>query len=429
MSAPDPAQLPQNPLARYNSIGIILAGGGAKGAYQAGALSAIHDFLTKHNAHAKVRMIAGTSIGSWNALFWLAGLVGETKDSVVNLEKWWSTLSLRTLVRPAFYLPGLRNYFLTSSPWRRTFQTLFASDATTSARLLRHIQDPGGARSMRFYFTRSDVAGARLAVTTNRTDLGRLPANLPTREWLAGTRRVDAYVAQDLDDLASAVFSSMDLPPVFQYSRIKDQYYEDGGVIENLPIQFGTEAEQCDLLFIVPLNATFSKDIHHRSIIRRLRRIMDVRQGVIERNSFKMIYLYNELAALRQRAEELEHLAHRAYAALAGQAEDPHVNELLHELEQAAGPRLKGESAEEVPMAERALIRRHRRVQVFAICPAPRLAVNTLDFWKKRAAGEAFRLMRDVTAIELEKYFALPPDYVRVALVGPNRDVVYLEEF
>lgn len=64
-----------NTLDRYNSIGIILAGGGAKGAYQAGALKAIYDFLSKHDAHHKVRMIAGTSIGSWNALFWLAGLM------------------------------------------------------------------------------------------------------------------------------------------------------------------------------------------------------------------------------------------------------------------------------------------------------------------------------------------------------------------
>src|SRR6266511_2541626 len=48
-------------------IGIILAGGGAKGAYQAGAMKAIYEFLEHHNALHKVKMIAGTSIGSWNA--------------------------------------------------------------------------------------------------------------------------------------------------------------------------------------------------------------------------------------------------------------------------------------------------------------------------------------------------------------------------
>ncbi|MCB0287727.1 MAG: patatin-like phospholipase family protein, partial [Calditrichaeota bacterium] len=56
-------------------IGIINAGGGAKGAYQAGALKAIYEFLEENNALDKVKMIAGTSIGSWNSMFWLAGLV------------------------------------------------------------------------------------------------------------------------------------------------------------------------------------------------------------------------------------------------------------------------------------------------------------------------------------------------------------------
>lgn len=64
-----------NPLASYKRIGIILSGGGAKGAYQAGAMQAIYEFLEEHNAHHKVKMIAATSIGSWNALFWLAGLI------------------------------------------------------------------------------------------------------------------------------------------------------------------------------------------------------------------------------------------------------------------------------------------------------------------------------------------------------------------
>src|SRR5207245_2621844 len=43
----------RNPLARYQSIGIILAGGGAKGAYQAGALKAINKFLRNNDALSK----------------------------------------------------------------------------------------------------------------------------------------------------------------------------------------------------------------------------------------------------------------------------------------------------------------------------------------------------------------------------------------
>src|SRR5271157_1993510 len=129
-----------SPLDRYNSIGIILAGGGAKGAYQAGALKAIHDFLSRHKAHHKVRMIAGTSIGSWNAVFWLAGLVEGNDSRGFGLEQWWSNLSLPGLVWPAFYVPGLRNYFASCKPWSRNFERLFTSDESVAAQLRRHIE-------------------------------------------------------------------------------------------------------------------------------------------------------------------------------------------------------------------------------------------------------------------------------------------------
>ena len=56
-------------------IGLVLAGGGAKGAYQAGAMKGIYEFLEQNNVLDKVRMISGTSIGSWNSMFWLAGLI------------------------------------------------------------------------------------------------------------------------------------------------------------------------------------------------------------------------------------------------------------------------------------------------------------------------------------------------------------------
>ena len=49
----------------YRRIGLILAGGGAKGAYQAGAMRAIWEFLEARGALDRVCMVAGTSIGAW----------------------------------------------------------------------------------------------------------------------------------------------------------------------------------------------------------------------------------------------------------------------------------------------------------------------------------------------------------------------------
>jgi hypothetical protein len=170
---------------------------------------------------------------------------------------------------------------------------------------------------------------------------------------------------------------------------------EDGGVVDNLPIRFGTEIEGCDLLFILPLNATFEQEVNMHSVARRLFRVMDVRQGVLERNSFKMIYLYNELAGLRQQID-------------------------------SGG--LKERIAED-PSAERARQRRHEQIQVFSICPAPKLAINTVEFWKTPEARQAFRVMYTATRGELVKFFAGPPDLIRIALVSPHGGVTYLEDF
>src|SRR5215469_8558330 len=72
-------------------IGIVLAGGGAKGVYQAGALHAIWEFLEREGALDCVRMIAGTSIGSWNSMFWLTGQVAERNGSHGPLCEWWTS--------------------------------------------------------------------------------------------------------------------------------------------------------------------------------------------------------------------------------------------------------------------------------------------------------------------------------------------------
>src|SRR5947207_5158962 len=82
-------------LDRFERIGIVLAGGGAKGAYQAGAMRAIHEFLEANDGLRKLKMVAGTSIGSWNAMFWLAGFVkaSSTNEHSVH-EQWWRNISL-----------------------------------------------------------------------------------------------------------------------------------------------------------------------------------------------------------------------------------------------------------------------------------------------------------------------------------------------
>lgn len=384
-------------LDRYRRIGLILAGGGAKGAYQAGAMRAIWEFLEEHGALDRVRMIAGTSIGAWNAMFWLAGLVRpEGSDQMSAQETWWRSVKPERILDFASYVPLRKNHFARPTPWRQTFRRLFVDDPVIYDKLSRLLSSRPDARdskavresTLHFYLTRTNVRRALLEFTTNSWAV----ADLQRDDALTGQKvpivKPALYEVLDggdcrqaLSEMEDAVFASMDIPPVFPYVAIPDEagepeWYEDGGVVENLPMLFGTGIEHCDLLFVLPLNATFDAPVNHRSMVARLFRVLETRQGVIERNAFKQAYLYNDL--------------HRLTGKLP--------------------------------------------VNVFAICPAGELAVGTTDFHKPRAAGAAYRLMYEETARVLRQDMAtLRPDWIRLATVAQaadgTRTLDYVDDF
>jgi predicted acylesterase/phospholipase RssA len=399
------------PLGSYRRLGIILAGGGAKGAYQAGALDALHRFLSNRDALGSVQMIAATSIGAWNACFWLADQIGQDESAC---ETWWHRIQMREVVAPTFYLPRARNFVVSAAPWKRAFRTLFRDDAGARARLLHHMHAPDAPGNLRFYLTRTNVERAHLEFSTNREDLldvdnasGRRRPLVPPDRW---TR------TQSIDDLERAVFASMDLPPLFEYTRFGDELFEDGGVVENLPIYFGTGIEKCDLLFVFPLNASFVAPASLRSLLYRIQRVMAIRQGALERKALKDVYLYNELAVLRDRLDE------PAAPVASSRTHDP-----------ATSPARSEEALREASqrtLLERAARRVHRPVQIFAICPDEPLDIDTIEFWKTQEAGRAYRLMREHTRYELEKFdFDAPPNWIRVSLVSPRGEITYLEDF
>lgn len=370
---PGPAAPATDPFANVERIGIVLAGGGAKGAYQAGAMKAIYQFLAAHNALGKVKVLASTSIGSWNALFWLANLIKPKKswqDQSIH-EQWWRAINAKSLAAPSWYVPGFRNAFLSSAPWQRVFDHIFDRDGARDQLLQSGIH---------FYMTRSDVRSAELMCATN-------DPNPPPIPRVAYDTLDAANSKQFMAGVKAGVFASMDLPPLFPYAAQGNNFYEDGGVIDNLPIQFPA-TKNCDLIFILPLNSDFEQTPNRTSIIARLLRVMDVRQGALERGGFKMLYLYNELAALR--------------------------NLVLTTSVQATG------APGSTPLTS-ALQRQHQLINVFAVCPLKSFVQETIDtseLWKTKEAGIAFEVMQKATADLLPDFKFKPQDKTRVALVS-----------
>jgi predicted acylesterase/phospholipase RssA len=341
-------------------IGIVLAGGGARGVYQAGALLALRAFLEREGVLPHVRAVAGTSIGAWNAMFWLTDRVDDGA-----LEAWWRTAEPARLVEPAHWVPGFRNYLLRNRPWRRSFEPLFG------ARLESLLA--GGPPW--FYFTRTDVDRARVEVVTNRDPAYRYYRVAPSGHGYAPVAPVvdpalGRYRVTTADGLREAVFTSMDVPPLFPRAHgPAGEAYEDGGVLDNLPIRYTTRFEGCNLLFILPLHASFERAHSERSILRRLGRVMEVRQGALERAALRDVSLYNELIALG---------APRRSA-------DIHI----------------------------------KPVTAFVLAPSREMEIGTFEFWKLRRLGEgALHRMREATARALEEFPFRPGDRaVRMTVV------------
>ena len=353
-------------------IGIILAGGGAKGAYQAGALKAIHEFLSDYNALDKVKMIAGTSIGAWNAMFWLGGMI-DTNDKF-SLESWWKNLNYRSLVEfPWLYIPFWSGSLLRATPWRDSFQSIFGRKLHESF---------GDSPPTHFYLTRTDISEAELKYATNWPGIGDRLDQL-------GKDKDDDYRFFDLiekgDDAvkrtADAVFASMNLPPLFPYSKIGGSLFEDGGVIENIPFRFGAPIEDCDLLFVLPLNATFQvHDAAEQTLIKRVLRVADIRQGALEAHALKTADTINRFA---QRIERLEF----------------GVNTMADAAPPAEGVAAEALSGVREEIAE--FNAEYKLLYVFTVCPSGKLDLGTFNFWNRRAARDAFDLMYLQTRREL----------------------------
>ncbi|MBL8742254.1 MAG: patatin-like phospholipase family protein, partial [Myxococcales bacterium] len=77
-----------------SSIGLVLSGGGARGAYEIGVLSYVAEHLP--SVLDRVRVVTGTSVGAVNGAF-LASR-GVTRESVWELCDIWRSLEVDALV-------------------------------------------------------------------------------------------------------------------------------------------------------------------------------------------------------------------------------------------------------------------------------------------------------------------------------------------
>src|SRR5262249_26823869 len=148
---------------------------------------------------------------------------------------------------------------------------------------------------------------------------------------------------------------------------------------------------------------SFEETPNNTSIVARLFRVMDVRQGVLERDGFKLIYLFNELAAMRTYIRMLQQRV--------PDMEPPPWPALTYALTQ----------------------RQNKPISVFAVCPQKSFVqetINTQELWKSKEAAAVFSTMEHATWSILSDFkFEQPQRSIEVALINGRGEFVWDDKF
>jgi len=206
-------------------IGVVLSGGGARGAYEAGVIAGIVDLLRdQERKRAPFSIFTGTSVGAINAT-WLAAHADQPDMNVSGLLEQWRSLDMREHLR--------------ISPMR------FLFPSRTGERLGRSFIDPRALEELvqkRIPFRRlhdnidkgivEALVVAALNIASTKTTMFAEVA--PTARFIPSRdpRRQGRLTQIE----CGHVLASAAIPLVFPARKIGSEHYCDGGIRFNTPL-------------------------------------------------------------------------------------------------------------------------------------------------------------------------------------------------
>lgn len=204
--------------------GLVLSGGGAKGAWEAGAAVALVEHYAKTDS--PITHFSGASVGGLNA----AALVGKGARSLMEV---WSTIRGKDVFRGSHALA-----------WWRAWRTGAIYD---SSPLREYVEE------------NLDLAAI------HSSDL-----RLYVHATLMGTKQSVVFQNED-PDLVTGVYGGASVPPFFPPVPWKGRWLLDGGVVDNSPIRALIQAG-CEKVSIISLDHELpASPVEARSVLRLLK--------------------------------------------------------------------------------------------------------------------------------------------------------------
>lgn len=223
----------------FGQIVLVLQGGGALGAYQAGVYQAFHE------AGLEPDWVIGTSIGAINASI----ITGNAQDErMAKLREFWKRVEHANFLNAAmfpFFGALLRNSLTISGGIPSFFRPNLAAFVSPHA--------PLGPDQAGYYSVEPLKETLRDLI-----DFGRINAG-PTRLMVGAcdvqTSEMRYFDSREEPLSLNHVLASGALPPAFPAVRINGRLYWDGGVLSNTPVEavFDDARRRSGVVFVVHL--------------------------------------------------------------------------------------------------------------------------------------------------------------------------------
>ena len=207
---------------------IVFQGGGALGAYQAGAYEALHE------AGIRPEWIAGISIGAINSAI-VAGSPEEKR--VENLRRFWELVTSGPRTIPIGEEPLLRRFF---NEFSASWAAIVGVNGFYKPRLPNPITFLSGNAPIAFYDTSPLIETLEGLIDFDLINRGPTRLSVGAVEIeSANFRYFDSAQLKNRGGInALHIAASGALPPGFPPIEIEGKHYWDGGLVSNTPLQW-----------------------------------------------------------------------------------------------------------------------------------------------------------------------------------------------
>ncbi len=221
---------------RHAGVALVLSGGGARGAYEVGVLSALAPILKERGE--RPRLIVGTSVGALNAAYLAAEAHRDLTDVVRDARRIWKEITYEKVLAPLLNVRELRQCvrygleFL-GVPIRSPVSLL--DNAPLAQTLSSTIQFKQLAKNVRT----GVIDGAGVVATSYGTGRSVVFHNTAERPKSDEPRAIDyAYADLAVDHVrASAAIEALFPAVEITQPSGMDGWYGDGGTSLNTPLK------------------------------------------------------------------------------------------------------------------------------------------------------------------------------------------------